>query len=102
MATEAEVRSALKEVMDPELGISLIDLGLIYEVKVEGKKVVVQMTFTTPACPMLQYLTNSVEEAVRKLDGVEEVDVQLVWDPPWTPERMSEEGKKKLGLIGGE
>ena len=68
MTSEAEVRSALKEVMDPELGISLIDLGLIYEVKVEGKKVVVQMTFTTPACPMLQYLTNSVEEAVRKLE----------------------------------
>jgi len=98
MTNKKEVLDVLTEVMDPELGISLVDLGLIYGVDVEGKKVTVRMSFTTPACPMLRHIASSVEEAVKKLGGVEEVDVQLVWDPPWTPERISEEGKKKLGL----
>ncbi len=98
MTSENEVREALTKVMDPELGISLVDLGLIYGIKLSGKKVVVRMSFTTPACPMLQHIASNVEEAVVKLDGVEEVNVQLVWDPPWTPERISDVGKKKLGL----
>jgi len=98
MTSEKGVLDALTKVMDPELGISLVDLGLIYGVDIKGKKVTVRMTFTTPACPMLRHMAASVEEAVKKLDDVEEVDVQLVWDPPWTPERMSGEGKKKLGL----
>ncbi len=84
--------------MDPELGISLVDLGLIYGVEVAGKKVGVKMTFTTPACPMVHFLVSSVENAVKKVNGVSEVDVQLVWDPPWTPDRMSDAGKEKLGL----
>ncbi|MBD3397708.1 DUF59 domain-containing protein [Candidatus Micrarchaeota archaeon] len=98
MATEKEVMDALGQVMDPELGISLVDLGLIYSVKVQGEKVEVEMSFTTPACPMVHYITSSVEDAVKKLEGVEEAEVKLVWDPPWTPDRISEEGKKKLGL----
>ena len=98
MVTEKEVMGALSEVMDPELGISLVDLGLIYGVEVQGEKVGVKMTFTTPACPMVHFLVSSVEDAVKKVKGVNEVDVQLVWDPPWTPDKMSDAGKEKLGL----
>ncbi len=98
MTDKAEVINALTKVLDPELGISLVDLGLIYGVEVESGKVIVRMTFTTPACPMLRHMTLDVEEAVKKLDGVKEVEVKLVWDPPWSPERISENGKKRLGL----
>jgi len=98
MVTEKEVMGALSEVMDPELGISLVDLGLIYGVDIAGERVGVKMTFTTPACPMVHFLVSSVEDAVKKVKGVNEVDVQLVWDPPWTPDKMSDAGKEKLGL----
>jgi metal-sulfur cluster biosynthetic enzyme len=98
MVTEKEVMGALGQVMDPELGISLVDLGLIYSVEVHKGKVAVEMSFTTPACPMVHYITSGVEDAIKKLEGVDEVEVNLVWDPPWTPGRISEEGKKKLGL----
>lgn len=99
MAGEKEVLGALSGVMDPELGISIVDLGLIYGVSVEGEKATVRMTFTTPACPMLHFLISSVEDAAKKVKGIKEVDVRLVWDPPWDPGRISEEGKKKLGLM---
>lgn len=98
MATEEDVMDALSGVIDPELGISVVDLGLIYGVEVSGKKVRVRMTFTTPACPMLNLIVSRVEDAVKKLRGIDEVAVQLVWEPPWTPERMSAEGKKALGF----
>ena len=98
MVTEKEVMGALGQVMDPELGISLVDLGLIYAVEVHTGKVGVKMSFTTPACPMVHYIVSSVEEAVKRLDGVEEVEVQLVWDPPWTPDRITDAGKERLGL----
>ena len=98
MVTEKEIMGALSEVMDPELGISLVDLGLIYGVDIAGERVGVKMTFTTPACPMVHFLVSSVEDAVKKVKGVGEVDVQLVWDPPWTPDKMSDAGKEKLGL----
>ncbi len=96
--SEKDVLDALRNVLDPELGINIVDLGLIYEVKVNGKKVNVKMTFTTPACPLLQYIVSDVEEKVGKTEGVEEVVVQLTWDPPWNPDRISAEGKKQLGL----
>jgi metal-sulfur cluster biosynthetic enzyme len=96
--SEKDVLDALRNVMDPELGINIVDLGLIYGVKVNGKKVNVKMTFTTPACPLLQYIVSDVEEKVGKITGVEEVVVSLTWDPPWNPDRISAEGKKQLGL----
>ena len=98
MVSEKGVMDALHEVMDPELGISLVDLGLIYGVEITDTKVGVKMTFTTPACPMVHFIVSSVEGAVKKVEGVGEVDVQLVWDPPWTPDKMSDAGKEKLGL----
>ncbi len=98
MVSDKDVLDSLRSVLDPELGINIVDLGLIYGVKVNGKKVTVKMTFTTPACPLLQYIVSEVEERVGKINGVEEVVVQLAWDPPWNPDKISAEGKKQLGL----
>jgi len=88
----------LKECYDPEIGISLVDLGLIYDVEVKGDKVHIKMTLTTPGCPMHMMMTEDVKEKVGKIKGVKEVNVELVWDPPWTPDRMSKEAKKMLGF----
>ena len=95
--SEGEVIEKLREVMDPELGVNIVDLGLIYGVEVKGKKVKIKMTFTTPACPLLNFLVQNVE-AKAKEAGAEDVQVELVWDPPWSPEKMSPEAKKKLGI----
>ncbi|MEW5996085.1 MAG: metal-sulfur cluster assembly factor [Candidatus Micrarchaeota archaeon] len=98
MVTEKQVLSKLKEVLDPEIGVNIVDLGLIYEVKIEKGSVAIKMTFTTPACPLLGYIVNNVESKVRELKGVSGVQVQFVWEPRWTPERMSKAAKKQLGL----
>jgi len=79
-------------------GISLVDMGLIYDVKVDKDKVHVKMTLTTPGCPMHAFMVQDVREKVKALKGVKDVKVELVWDPPWTPDRMSKEAKKKLGF----
>ena len=97
MTTGEEVREKLREVMDPELGVNIVDLGLIYGVEVKGSSITVKMTFTTPACPLLNFLVQNVESKVKEL-GLEDVRVELVWDPPWTPERMSPEAKIQLGM----
>ena len=102
MVTEKDVMDKLREVMDPELGISIVDLGLIYKVENKGKKdgkeqFYIEMTFTTPACPMVNYMLDDLKS---KLDGIKDADfdVKVVFDPPWTPERISKEAKKKLGI----
>ena len=98
MVTKQDVMKVLKECYDPEIGISLVDLGLIYDVEVKGDKVHIKMTLTTPGCPMHMMMTEDVKEKVGKIKGVKEVNVELVWDPPWTPDRMSKEAKKMLGF----
>jgi len=98
MLTKQDVMKVLKECYDPEIGISLVDLGLIYDVQVKGDKVHIKMTLTTPGCPMHAHMVNDVEQKVKKMKGVKGVKVELVWDPPWTPERMSKEAKKNLGF----
>ncbi len=94
--TKERVLAALETVYDPEVGMNIVDLGLIYEVAVESGRVNVKMTLTTPGCPLLETLPAHAEEEVRKLPEVQEVQVELVWDPPWTPERMSSEGKRRM------
>lgn len=89
---------ALRKCVDPEIGENLVDLGLIYGVDVKGGAVKVRMTLTTPGCPMHAFLVKQAEEAVKKVEGVKKAEVELVWDPPWTPERMSETAKKRLGF----
>ena len=99
-ALEAQVLEALKTVRDPELPVNLVDLGLIYEliVKRDGT-VYVEMTLTAPSCPVAGSLPGEVEKAIRTVPGVGDVRVKLVWTPPWTQERMSEEARLELGLL---
>lgn len=103
MLKEKDIMDKLRLVMDPELGINIVELGLIYDVKVEGKtkegrdKATVKMTFTTPACPMVNHLISEVKRRLDELgDGVD-ITVDIVFDPPWTPDRMSEKAKALLG-----
>jgi metal-sulfur cluster biosynthetic enzyme len=101
---EDTVREALKQVIDPELFVNIVDLGLVYEIKVddtpEGKSnVAVNMTMTSPACPAGPQLLGQSKEFVGRLEGVNEVDVRLVMDPPWTPDRMTEDARDQLGIF---
>jgi metal-sulfur cluster biosynthetic enzyme len=97
MATEEQVWSALREVYDPEIPVNIVDLGLVYGVKLEGDKVDVQMTMTARGCPMHRFMTTEAKGRIEALEGVKEAAVELVWDPPWSPDRLTEAGKKALG-----
>ena len=97
MISETLILTALKHVLDPEIGVNIVDLGLVYEVKVENGDVYITMTMTTPGCPLHESISKGAEEAVRQLPGVENVKVDLVWEPAWTPERMSDWARKQLG-----
>src|SRR6266852_6261324 len=94
------VLEALKTVRDPEIPLNLVELGLIYELVVKkGGIVFVEMTLTTPACPVAASMPGEVEAAIRCVPGVDDVRVKLVWTPPWGPERMSEEARLELGML---
>jgi FeS assembly SUF system protein len=94
------VLEALKTVRDPEIPMDLVELGLIYELIVKkGGIVYVEMTLTTPACPVAASMPGEVEAAIRAVPGVTDVRVKLVWTPPWTPELMSEEARLELGML---
>ena len=97
--TKETVMEALRTVKDPEIpGMSIVDLGLIYGVAVEGGKVGVKMTVTAPGCPMVHYMADMAKKAVEELEGVDEANVEVVFEPPWNPEMMSDVAKKKLGF----
>ena len=95
---EETIRAVLRNVLDPELGINIVDLGLIYEIKIDENNVAIEMTMTAPACPMGGYLQEQVQSTLtQSLEDVGQVNVEIVWSPRWTPERMSEEAKHQLG-----
>ena len=97
--TRDSVTEALKTVYDPEIPVNVVDLGLIYDVQVnDGGNVYVQMTLTFPGCGMGPFIAQQAEWAIQDLDGVEEVEIELVFDPPWSPELISEEAKAQLGI----
>ncbi|WP_164835660.1 metal-sulfur cluster assembly factor [Thermus tenuipuniceus] len=96
---EEQARNLLRTVYDPELGLDVVNLGLIYELKVEPPKAYVRMTLTTPGCPLHDSMGDAVRQALSRLPGVEEVEVELTFEPPWTPARLSEEAKRLLGWI---
>lgn len=90
-------RELLRDVIDPELGVDIVGLGLVYDVRVDDGVAVVRMTMTTPGCPLGSYLDDAVHNCLWGAPGVDQVDVQIVWDPPWRPEMMSDAAKAQLG-----
>jgi metal-sulfur cluster biosynthetic enzyme len=98
MATVDEVTDALRDVIDPELGLDFVELGLIYEVEVQESTVRVTYTLTSPGCPIGPQVSEQIEEFVSELDGVDQVEPTMTFSPPWTPERMSEDAKFALGF----
>jgi metal-sulfur cluster biosynthetic enzyme len=97
MVDEEVVTEALSNVIDPELGLDFVELGLIYGIEIDGGDVSVTFTLTTPACPIGPQVSEQIEEFVGDIDGVEKVSTNMVFTPPWTPERMSEDAKFALG-----
>ncbi|MGD8726009.1 MAG: metal-sulfur cluster assembly factor [Gemmatimonadales bacterium] len=95
--TEESVRQALRKVKDPEAGINIVDLGLVYDIHLEAGKVSVKMTLTSPACPAGPQIMGDADGAVRALDGVADVRIELVWEPYWTPERIDPKVRAYLG-----
>ena len=98
MVSEKEVMAALERVRDPEVPLNIVEMGLIYSVEAKGRKVHVKMTLTNPMCPMQSQLLSMAEEAVASLAGRDNTTIELVWEPAWSPEMMSEGARKKVGL----
>jgi metal-sulfur cluster biosynthetic enzyme len=91
------ILETLRQVMDPELNCNIVDLGLIYSIAIDGGRVTVSMTLTTPGCPMSQMISEGVQWALLGLDGIEDAEVKLVWEPRWNPSMMTEAGRKRVG-----
>ena len=98
MPTVDDVQDALTNVIDPELGLDFVELGLIYTIEVEGGDVFVTFSLTSPGCPIGPQVSEQIEEFVSELDGVTSVDSSMTFTPPWTPDRMSEDAKFALGF----
>ena len=97
LLTEDDVLEALEEVIDPELGLDFVSLGLVYDVDIEDSDVYVTFTLTTPACPIGPQVSEQMKEFVGDLEGVEKVHPKMIFEPPWSPEMMSEDAKFALG-----
>jgi metal-sulfur cluster biosynthetic enzyme len=98
MPTVEDVEAALTNVIDPELGLDFVELGLIYGIEIEGGDVQVTFTLTSPGCPIGPQVSEQIEEFVSELDGVDSVESTMVFSPPWSPDRMSEDAKFALGF----
>lgn len=96
--TKEDVFEALKTVIDPEIGINIVDLGLIYHIEISDKDILITMTLTTPGCPMHTSITDWVHRILTLNFPDKQINVKLVWEPRWTPERMSELAKQQLGF----
>ena len=96
--TEDKVRLALRRVKDPELNLNILDLGLIYEIRLDGNDITVDMSLTSPGCPSGPEIMTGAEEAVRSIPGVDDVQINLVWTPFWTPERIEPRIRAYLGI----
>ena len=97
MIEDTDVREALRHVIDPEIGINILDLGLVYRIDVRDSRVHVTMTMTSPACPLGDYLKDLVDSTVKwRVPGVQDVEIALVWEPAWGPDRMSDAARRQL------
>lgn len=101
MPSEEEVREQMKDVIDPELDVNIVDLGLLREIDIEEGRVEILMTLTTPGCPLHSVFDEMVRQEVGGLEGVNEVEVELTFEPRWTPDEMSDEARKQIGNIPG-
>ena len=98
MSKKELIIEEIRKIYDPELPVNIYELGLIYDIQVKGKKAEIKMTLTTPNCPVAESLPKEVKEGAMLVEGIEEVDLELVWDPPWTKDMMSEAAKLELNL----
>jgi metal-sulfur cluster biosynthetic enzyme len=98
MPTRDEVIEALRQVEDPELGMDIVDLGLLYDVEVQGPRIKVTHTLTSMGCPVGPMIQEDIHRVTSELEGVEDIDVELTWDPPWSPDKMSDDAKFILGI----
>jgi metal-sulfur cluster biosynthetic enzyme len=98
MPTKEDVLEALRQVEDPELGMDIVELGLLYDVEVQGRRVKVTHSLTSMGCPAGPMIQEDINRVAREIPGVEDVAIELTWDPPWTPERMSDDAKFILGI----
>ena len=98
MDLKEKVISEIKKIYDPEIPVNIYELGLIYDIKIKDKDVQVKMTLTTPNCPVAESLPKEVKEGAMQVEGIEDVDLELVWDPPWNKDMMSEAAKLELNL----
>ena len=96
--TKEKVLEALSNVYDPEIPIDIVNLGLVYDVEIDGDVVNLKMTMTSPGCPSAREIILESQTLVRELDEVREANVEVVWDPPWTPEKMSDEARASMGI----
>jgi metal-sulfur cluster biosynthetic enzyme len=99
MITKEQVYEALQECYDPEIPVNIVDLGLVYDVEIDGGKVAVKMTLTAPGCGMGTMIAADAKQRIMALEGVEDASVDLVWDPPWNPSMINEEAKQRLGIV---
>lgn len=97
---EERARAALTKVMDPEIGINIVDLGLVYDIAVSEDRIAVTMTLTSPTCPMGDLILDEVEAALKCLAPAAEIDLEVVWEPPWSPDKMSPAAKEQFGWEG--
>ena len=98
MEVKDKIINEIRKIYDPELPVNIYELGLIYDINVDEKKAKIKMTLTSPNCPVAESLPKEVKEGVMQVEGIEDVDLQLVWDPPWTKDMMSEAAKLELNL----
>tara|TARA_Y100000022_G_scaffold120324_1_gene104011 strand:- start:278 stop:574 length:297 start_codon:yes stop_codon:yes gene_type:complete len=98
MEIKEKIINEIKKIYDPELPVNIYELGLIYDIKVDGNKAQIKMTLTSPNCPVAESLPKEVKDGAMQVSEIEDVDLQLVWDPPWTQDMMSEAAKLEMNL----
>ncbi|MCL4314672.1 MAG: metal-sulfur cluster assembly factor [Candidatus Thermoplasmatota archaeon] len=99
MVTKEEILEQLKAVSDPEIGMDVVNLGLIYEVEINGDRVYIKMTMTAPTCPVTPWILSEAQRIVENMEGVEAADIELVWEPPWNPSMMTDYAKEQLNML---
>ena len=98
MVTKEEILEQLKEVSDPEIGMDIVNLGLVYNIEINDDRVYIKMTMTAPTCTVTPWILSEAQRVVENLEKVEAADVELVWDPPWNPSMMTDEAKEALNM----